>query len=134
MATAKVRTRAVAAPTARGSRRAYWRALLAAHRRSGLSLAAFCHQRDLRKGTLSFWRWKFAQEAGVAAPPPPLAFVPIQLASSRSSPDAAAPVAARDGAGELEIALGPGRCVRVRGQVDAAWLGQVLRAVEALGC
>jgi len=47
----------------RGSRRAYWRAQVAAHEGSGLSGAAFCRRRGLRKGTLTFWRWTFAQEA-----------------------------------------------------------------------
>jgi hypothetical protein len=38
-------------------------ALLEAQRRSGLSLAAFCRPQGLRKGTLSFWKWKLAREA-----------------------------------------------------------------------
>lgn len=125
MATATSRTRAGTAPTAPGSRRAYWRAVVATHQRSGLSLAAFCRRRGLRKGTLGFWRWTFAREAAAAPRPTPPTFVPIQLAPPRPVPGAA---------GELEITLGPGRCVRVRGQVEAAWLAQVLRAVQALSC
>lgn len=127
MATAKVRTSTGPVPNAPGSRRAHWQALVAAHERSGLTLAAFCQQRGLRKGTLSFWRWKFAREApaGPRSTRPP--FVPVQLAPSavvlRSTP-----------VGEVEIALGPRRCVRVRGPVDPAWLTTVLRAVEALEC
>jgi hypothetical protein len=109
------------------SRRAYWRAQVAAHAGSGLSVAALCHQRGLRKGTLTFWRWKFAQEAKARPHLAPSAFVPIRLAPARP-PEVAPP------AGELEIAVGSGRCVRVRGRVDPAWLAAVLRAVEARGC
>jgi len=50
----------------RGSRRAYWLAQVAAHEGSGLSGAAFCRRRGLHEGTLTFWRWKFAQEARTA--------------------------------------------------------------------
>jgi len=32
---------------------------------------------------------------------------------------------------EIELALGPGRGLRVRGLVDPAWLVQVLRGIEA---
>jgi hypothetical protein len=38
-------------------RREYWRALVDAHRRSGLSQAAFCRRRGIPTGTLSFWKW-----------------------------------------------------------------------------
>ncbi len=48
-------------------RRDHWRALLEAQRRSGLSLAAFCRRRGLRKGTLGFWKWKPPREAGPSA-------------------------------------------------------------------
>ena len=128
MATTRRRTSTGPGLRGPGPRRAHWQAVVAAHKRSGLSLAAFCEQRGLRKGTLSFWRWKFAREAASAprSTPPPR-FVPVQLAPSaaglRSIP-----------ASEVEIALDPRRCVRVRGPVDPSWLTTVLRAVEALGC
>jgi hypothetical protein len=60
-------------------------------------------------------------------PAGPPAFVPIQLGPLPVAPRVT-PV------GEVEIALGPRRCVRVRGPVDPGWLTTVLRAVEALGC
>ena len=116
-------------------RREYWQRQVEAQGQSGLSQAAFCRRRGLRKGTFSFWKWTFAQEArarqqratAARRPAGPPAFVPIQLASVpvglRSTP-----------VGEVEIALGPRRCVRVRGPVDPGWLTTVLRAVEALGC
>ena len=121
--------------TAQRSRREYWQGQVEAQGQSGLSQAAFCRHRGLRKGTFGFWKWKFAQEArarpqrGTAAVRPgrPPAFVPIQLAP--------VPVGLRSTLiGEVEIALGPRRCVRVRGPVDPGWLTAVLRAVEALEC
>ena len=128
MAMTKSRSVRASAP-----RRAYWQALVAAHARSGVSVAAFCQRRGLRKGTLSFWRWKFAQEAKTARRGAPPAFVPIRLAPPRPAPDAAG-LGEVLAAGELEITLGSTRCVRVRGRVDVEWLGHVLRAVKGLGC
>jgi hypothetical protein len=112
----------------RRSRRGYWRVQVAAHEKSGLSVAAFCRQHGLRKGTLSFWRWKFAQEG----PPTPrrasATFVPVRLAPTPPALGSAPAV------GDLEIAIGPGRSVRVRGRVEPTWLAQVLEVVAALRC
>jgi hypothetical protein len=110
----------------RRSRRGYWRAQVAAHVKSGLSVAAFCRQRGLRKGTLTFWRWKFAQEARVTPRPAP-AFVPVRVT-------APAALASGTAVGELEITLTPERRVRVRGRVEPAWLAQVLEVVATLRC
>ena len=130
----------VSVSSVRRSRRAHWRALLEAQRRSGLSLAAFCRQRGVPKGTLSFWKWKLTHEAAAGRAAPvrgrigPPAFVPIQLAGRPGPPSQGTPVARRDEPGDLEIALANGRRVRVRGPVELAALAAVLRTVEALGC
>jgi hypothetical protein len=124
----------VPASSPRQRRREHWRALLEAQRRSGLSLAAFCRRQSLRKGTLSFWKWKLAREAeagrGATA-----SFVPVQIAVvPPRSHEPGAPPATLAELGELEITVADGRLVRVRGRVDPRWLGAVLRAVEARGC
>ena len=122
-----IATRSGVGGFARRPRREHWRALLEAQRRSGLSLAAFCRQRGVRTGTLSFWKWKLTHEAAAAdGRTAPTRFVPVQLAAHSTAP--AAPAALRD----VEIALATGRQVRIR--VDLAELAAVLRAVEALGC
>ncbi len=119
----------------RQSRREHWRALLEAQRRSGLGLAAFCRRRGLRKGTLSFWKWKLAREVEVGAGRGATAsFVPIQISVPSRSREPGAPPATLADLGELEIALTDGRLVRVRGRVDPRWLAAVLREVEARGC
>jgi hypothetical protein len=116
-------------------RREHWRALLEAQRRSGLSFAAFCRRRGLRKGTLGFWKWKLAREAGPgAAGRAPASFVPLQITGPPRSRELGAPAAPLADVGELEIVLADGRLVRARGRVDPAWLATVLHEVEARGC
>jgi hypothetical protein len=119
----------------RQPRREHWRALLEAQRRSGLSVTAFCRRRGLRKGTLSFWKWKLAREVEASAGRGATAsFVPIQISVPSRSHEPGAPPATLADLGELEIALTNGRLVRVRGRVDPRWLAAVLREVEARGC
>jgi hypothetical protein len=123
----------------RSARRAYWRRHVDAHRRSGLSQVAFCAQRGLRKGTLSFWKWKFAREARQAPHPdanrmlPVTAtprFIPIHVAAPRAPRAWAGPATTPDGV-EIELTLGSGHGLRVRGRVEPAWLVQVLRGIQA---
>jgi len=115
------------ATSPRRSRRAYWRVQVAAHAKSGLTVAAFCRQHGLRTGTLTFWRWKFAQEGGAAARPA-AAFVPVRVARTPPALASAPAVSA------LEITLAPGRSVRVHGRVEPSWLAQVLAVVATLRC
>ncbi len=120
-----------------------WRAVLEEWRRSGLRQVEFCRRRGIPPGTLSCWKHKLAREAQVAAgpatsgpagPPARPAFVPVRIVSPRAPRLELPPGAPADGAGELEIVLGGGRLVRVRGRVDAEWLRQVLGALEAPRC
>jgi hypothetical protein len=119
----------------RAERRGYWQAQVDAHRRSRQSQAAFCAQRGLRKGTFSFWKWKLKQGAGVHEPPaivtPP--FIPIRIPAPAAR-RAEEPAPATPDDVEVELTLGPGRCLRVRGRVEPTWLVQVLRGLEAPGC
>jgi hypothetical protein len=121
-------------------RRAYWRALIAECRRSGLSQAEFCRRRGILPGTFGFWKHTLAGEArgsnsvvvsaGATAP----AFVPVRVVGRRQASDEGVAEAAPVASGAIEIVLVGHRRVRVRGQVDTQWLGQVLRTVEMLGC
>lgn len=113
-----------------------WRAILEEWRRSGLRQVDFCRRRGIPPGTLSCWKHKVAREAqtatrpaasGPAARPGRPAFVPVRIVSPRAPAPAT-------GAGELEIVLGHGRLIRVRGRVEVEWLRQVLGALEAPRC
>ena len=119
-------------------RREYWRALIAECGRSGLSQAEFCRRRGIPPGTLSCWKHTLSREAtrarrpsaSVPAPPARPTFLPVRVTDPQPPRGEPQPGATPGGAGELEIALGSGRLVRVRGRVDAQWLGQVIVTLE----
>jgi len=119
------------------SRRAYWQAQIAECGRSGLSQAEFCRRRRLVPGTFAYWKHVLAAEARTtrsgAAPASAPRFVPVRVVTGGPALTA---LARRAGAGngELEIVCANQRRVRLRGRVDAPWLGEVLRTVERLGC
>jgi hypothetical protein len=122
----------------RAERRGFWQAQVEAHRRSRQSQAAFCAQRGLRKGTFSFWKWKLKQGAGAGVQEAPATvtppFIPVRMIPAPAAQRAVKPPpATRDGV-EVELTLGLGRCLRVRGPVESMWLVQVLRGLEAPGC
>jgi hypothetical protein len=129
------RTWTVSGP--RAERRGYWKAQIDAHRRSRQSQAAFCAQRGLRTGTFSFWKWKLKQGAGGGAHEPPATitppFIPIRI-TAPAARRAVEPAPVTSDGVEVELTLGPGRCLRVRGRVEPTWLAQVLRGLEAPGC
>jgi hypothetical protein len=121
-----------------GSRRAYWRRVVEDCRRSGLRQVEFCRRRGIAPGTLGFWKFTLAREgarhaATLTRRAPAPAFVPVRVVPAVGAVGGARPA---DPAAppEVEIALSGGRLVRVRGRVEAQWLGQVLRALEAPGC
>jgi hypothetical protein len=94
----------------------------------------------VRPGTFAFWKHTLAHEARAVRPGPkvpdviPPAFLPVRVvARPRPRDEHPLPTAPMPSA-EIEIVLEGRRRVRVRGRVDPAWLGDVLRTVEALGC
>jgi hypothetical protein len=139
---AKTRTRATngsasSSPTARW---AQWRAVVAACQRSGLSQVEFCRRRGIAPGTLAFWKYTLKHAAAVGPRPPAAgaqpaptapAFLPVRVVPALASPPPSEPLAE---AGAVEIVLATGRLVRVRGRVDPAWLGQLVRALDAAPC
>ena len=98
------------------------RALLAAHGRSGLSLAAFARQKGVSAARLMWWRSRLRHTS-------PRASLAVRLL----------PVTIKDGAegplqGRLEIVLRGGHVIRVTGGVDPEVLAQAVRVLEGLGC
>lgn len=138
MAHSKARAVSVLTGSRSTPRRAHWQALIEACRRSGLSQAEFCRRHGIRPGTLAFWKHTLGQAAGTARPgarrgrPAAPAFVPVRVVA----PPAPTPIvgAAPAPSGEIDIVLSRDRHVRVRGPVDVAWLGQVVRTLETLEC
>ena len=112
-------------------------------RRSGLRQSEFCRRRGIPPGTLSCWKHKLAHEGEPAAQPSATvsarpaerpAFLPVRITAGRVPSLSTAldrPPAADV---EIEITLGPGRGVRVRGRVDPHWLRQAIQTLGALGC
>lgn len=125
--------RVASPPSPAAAHRDSWRALLEEWRRSGLRQAEFCRRRGIPRGTLSCWKHKLAREAqGAVGPatsqPAGPAFVPVRIVPPQALSLTRPPEAPR--AGELEIVLGRGRLVRVRGRVEVEWLRQVLGVLE----
>ena len=132
MAKSSTRSAVGPAPSIATPRRAHWRGVLKDCARSGLSQAEFCRRRGIPPGTLAFWKHTLMREAaaparraGPSAPPP--AFLPVRIVSAPSAWPAAV-------GGDVEIVLASARVVRVRGPVDVAWLGQLVRALEVAPC
>ncbi|HTS53589.1 MAG TPA: hypothetical protein VMH26_09980 [Burkholderiales bacterium] len=92
--------------------------------RSGLSIRTFAAREGLRPGSLSFWKWKLAQQrrngrAG-ARPVAPLQFVEL---TTREAPKPAPTCG-------FEVVLSSGRVVRLAGGFDAAELARLVGVLE----
>ena len=122
---------------------AEWAVLIEEWRRGGLSLPAFCKQRDLSRGTMQNWVYKpalrravedarHASQAGRSAqvktaerPTPPTAFLPVRLAEvAATTPEPTVRSA-------IEVVLGGGRRVVVGPGFDPETLRRVVAALEA---
>jgi Transposase len=94
-----------------------WRDRLAAWRRSGLSVRAFCARHGLSQPSFYAWRRELAQRD--AARP---TFVPVQVLAEPARPEA------------LTVLLPGGRSIRVAPGFDAATLRQLLDVLEEQPC
>lgn len=90
-----------------------WRQWVAAWRRSGLSVAAFCARQGLAPPSFYAWRRELAQRD--AARP---AFVPVQVLTEVPATEA------------LAVVLAGGRVIRVGPGFDATTLRQLLAVLE----
>lgn len=123
----------------RSKRVAFWRGHIARCESLGVSIAAYCRERELSAASYHWWKRtlekrdaRVAVASGGMSPMPSVTDAPL--------PFAEVTVVARGGlpAGEegavIEVTLAGGRRVGVRPGFDAATLAQVLRVVEGLGC
>jgi hypothetical protein len=92
------------------------RAALAAWRRSGLSVAAFCAREGYSDTRLRYWVDRLEQPSPTSVPP--VSFVPITLSDVR-------------GARQLEIERG-GVVLRVREDADASLVARLVAALAAV--
>jgi transposase-like protein len=100
-------------------RRPDWLTLIQEHRRSGLSVSAFCAERGLAPSSFHRWRRRAEPPADRAAP----AFVELVRA------DAATPAAA-----PIRVDLPSGAVVRCDTAADPRWVAALLVACARRPC
>jgi transposase-like protein len=96
---------------------AKWRDLVAEQEQSGLSVAAFCRDRELAQSQLTYWKRR-VREAAKAS------FVEVQLAEPRVQARAL-------GSTTIEVRLKNGRSLMVAARFDARHLRALLAVVES---
>jgi ATP-dependent helicase YprA (DUF1998 family) len=96
---------------------AKWRDLVAEQEQSGLSVAAFCRDRELAQSQLTYWKRRVREAA--KAP-----FVEVQLAEPRVQAWAL-------GSTTIEVRLKNGRSLMVAASFDARHLRALLAVVES---
>jgi transposase-like protein len=96
---------------------AKWRDLVAEQEQSGLSVAAFCRDRELAQSQLTYWKRR-VREAAKAA------FVEVQVAEPRVQAWAL-------GSTTIEVRLKNGRSLMVAARFDAGHLRALLAVVES---
>jgi hypothetical protein len=130
-----------------GDRAGFWREVIARQQRSGDSIRAFCSVNGLGEPSFYWWRRRLAgldakaggrarRELSTSEPGAPGAsrvpgpqtptFVPVRLVTE-IEPDVSSSALP---AGTIELVLSEGRCVRLRGPVDAAALATVLEVLR----
>lgn len=106
----------------------FWRRKMGEQARSGLSIRAWCHERDLHEHSFYWWRVRLAgRDAGRRrrrSRRPTPAFVPIRIASASGATDS------RSAEARIEIVLPNQRRVQVIGRVDRQALADVLVVLE----
>jgi transposase len=91
-------------------------ALLAACRRSGVPLAAYCRRRKIGYERLRRWRGKLERSRGAA-----VALAPVRVVGAPP----------RAASGPMELRLGDGRRVRLDADFDPEALTRLLRVLGA---
>ena len=65
--------------------RRWWQRLILSHDSSGLSIAAFCQQRDVSTASFYAWRRKLREDA-TPTPPAASSFIAVELTPSLGQP------------------------------------------------
>jgi len=105
-------------------REQYWRRVIREQTASGLSISAFCREREVSPASFFSWRRRLTADDG-AGKEVAEKFVPIELGANTS-------LAA--GQAGFEVALPNGLCVHVPPQFDADALRQLLDVLGGPAC
>jgi hypothetical protein len=98
----------------------FWRRVVRQWRNSGLSVRAFCADKDLAEPSFYAWRRTIAERDAAA-----VRFVPVHIVPGEQ------PVAADSGSNSgLELVLPAGRRLRIGPGFDAATLQRLLAVLE----
>jgi transposase len=107
-----------AGPGRDSAKERHWRAMVADQRRSGLTIVAFCQQRQLASSAFHFWKRELrSRDAERQAARPAARFLPVTVADALPAQHSASP---------LELVLPSGETLRVPAGFDPATLAQVL--------
>ena len=97
---------------------AHWRAIFAEHRRSGLSITAFCKSRKIVKSSFHRWRSTLEQlDPARVKPKLSPSFVPVRVVP--------------EVVGVVEVLLPSGIQLRVPLNADASQIARLVKAVAA---
>lgn len=100
-----------------------WRALVAEQRRSGLTIAAFCLDRQLAASAFHYWKRELrTRDTERRSARPAARFLPVLVAD--------APTTSPAGSALLELALPSGEVLRVPAGFDPATLARVLAVLR----
>lgn len=99
-------------------REQFWRDAVAAWRRCGVSVRAFCRRRDLPEASFYFWRRTLQERDEQQATARAATFVPVRVV-----PDA-----------PVEIVLPSGLVMRVPAGAQAATVATLVAALRAASC
>ena len=113
-----------AAPTGAAAKR--WAKRVERLERSGLTIRTFAEREGLKAGSLSFWKWKLAQERGGRSGSVPVG--PLKFVELMTAPDSARSITAASPG--FEVLLRSGQTVRVPGGFDAAELARLVVVLE----
>ena len=109
------------------AREAKWREVVARHRKSGLSVRAFCEREQLPESAFYAWRRTIQERDGQRAPAQP-AFLPVRV-----RPEDGHDEGEMCPFGEIAVELRGGRVLRLPLSMPPAQLAAIVHAIEANG-
>lgn len=93
----------------------FWREALAVQAASGQSVRAYCQREGLSQSSFYAWRRTIAERDGAKAPP----FVPVVVTDTAPSE------------ASIAVDLAGGHVLRLPASTSAAWLAELVLALEA---